>query len=220
MADLLMLPTTKEGFKYLFVIVNLASDEFDIEPLKTKEPKEVLEAYKKCIKRPHINIAYASIRTDGGNEFKGVYTKFLNDNAILHKTNIPNRHKQMANVERLNKELGRLFNGYLNYKETQTGRTYREWTDALDIIRTDLNKFRKKALKPRTIDDIPIIPMNLKPKYKIGDTVYEKLDWPENALGNKQNTSNFRIGDYKFSQVPKKIVQVLTMSDYPYTRYY
>jgi hypothetical protein len=222
MCDLLELPKTKEGYKYLFAIVDLASDEFDIEPLKTKTPDEVLKAYKKCISRPHINKAYASIRTDNGNEFEGVFTKFLYDNSILHKKNLPNRHKQMANVERLNYELGRLFNGYMNYKETETGKVYREWTDVLDIVRTDLNKFRKKKLNRSTnIDNLPVFPMDIakNPKYKIGDIVHQKLDTPENALGNKQPTSNFRVADYRYSNVPKKIVRVLYMNDYPYYRY-
>jgi hypothetical protein len=222
MADLLELPKTKEGYKYLFVIVDLATDEFDIEPLKTKTPDEVLKAYKKCIKRPHINKAYASIRTDNGNEFKGVFTKFLYNNHILHKKNLPNRHKQMANVERLNYELGRLFNGYMNHKEIETEKVYREWTDVIDIVRTDLNKFRKKKLnRSNDINNLPVFPFDIakNPKYKIGDIVHEKLDWAENALANKQPTSLFRVGDYRFSTTPKKIVQVLYMNDYPYYRY-
>ena len=36
MADLLFLPKTKEGYRYLLVVVDLASNDFDIEPLKTK----------------------------------------------------------------------------------------------------------------------------------------------------------------------------------------
>ena len=36
MADLLFLPTTKKGYKYLLVVVDLATNEFDLEPLKDK----------------------------------------------------------------------------------------------------------------------------------------------------------------------------------------
>ena len=41
MADLLELPTTHYGYKYLLVIVDLATDEFDIEKLKSKESKNI-----------------------------------------------------------------------------------------------------------------------------------------------------------------------------------
>ena len=54
MADLLHLPTDKNGYQYLLVVVDLASNAFDIEPLKTKEPKEVLEAMQKMYTREYI----------------------------------------------------------------------------------------------------------------------------------------------------------------------
>ncbi len=54
-ADLLFLPTAKLGFKYLFGIVDLATDEFDIEAIKSKEPATVLKAIKKCFTRNNID---------------------------------------------------------------------------------------------------------------------------------------------------------------------
>ena len=113
MADILMLPETKKGFKYLLVVVHLATDEFDIEPLKDKESITVLTAFKNMFKRNFIKQPYASVRTDAGSEFKGVFAKWLFDESIMHKVAMPNRHKQVSNVERLNKELGRLFNGFM-----------------------------------------------------------------------------------------------------------
>ena len=56
MADLLFLPTTKQDFKYLFVIVDLATDEFDCEPLKNKEPVNVVKAIEKIKKRKYIQL--------------------------------------------------------------------------------------------------------------------------------------------------------------------
>ena len=145
MADLLSLPETKKGYKYLLSVVDLATDEFDIEPLINKTPDAVLEEFKKMIKRTYIKKPYASVRTDNGTEFKGVFHKWLYDDSILHKVNLPNRHKQMANVEHLNKQLGRLFNGYMNKKEEETGEVYKEWTDILVFVRKELNKIRKKT---------------------------------------------------------------------------
>ena len=49
--------------------------------------------------------------------------------------------------------------------------------------------------------------------------VHFKLDTPENALGNKQPTSNFRTGDYRYSNAPRKIIQILYFNDEPYFRY-
>jgi hypothetical protein len=39
MGDLLQLPTTKEGYKYILSVVDIWSNYFDIEPMKTKTAK-------------------------------------------------------------------------------------------------------------------------------------------------------------------------------------
>jgi hypothetical protein len=113
MADILFLPTSKEGFKYLLVMVDLATDAFDVEPLKSKSAEAVLAGMLRLFKRKYLKKPYASIRTDSGSEFQSVFHKYLYDNSILHKVALPNRHKQLANVESLNRTLGRLINGYL-----------------------------------------------------------------------------------------------------------
>jgi hypothetical protein len=249
MADLLHLPETNQGYKYLLVIVDLYSKEFDIEPMKTTDSKEALEAMLKIFKRKYIKQPEASIRTDGGAEFKDAFDKWLYNHSILHKTGNAYRHQQLGTVESLNKELARLFNGYMNQKEIQTKKTYKEWTDVLDIVRTGLNDFRKKNVKKQVeqaikkekvnpysskIEDYPAFnPINkiVKdkqgnetilydiPKFKVGDMVHYKLDYPENALGKKQPTANFRVGDYKFSNIPLKIKRVVYFTDKPYYRY-
>jgi hypothetical protein len=145
MADLLYLPAYN-GYKYLFVIVDLASDEFDIEPIKNKEPENVLKAMLKCFKRGYISKPEYTLKTDGGKEFKGVFNKYLYDESILHKTAIPDRHKSLSNVESLNKQLARLFNGYMNAIEVKTGKVYRNWITAVPLVREQLNNIRKKKL--------------------------------------------------------------------------
>lgn len=220
MSDLLELPKTKNGFKYLLVVIDLATDAFDIEPIKSKESKETLNGLKTIFKRKWIKKPKVSITTDGGNEFKSVFNKFLEDENIYHKTALPYRHKQLGNVENLNKQLGRLLNGFMNSKEVETGKVYREWDTILPIIRTDLNKHRAKDIPNNPYNQSPP-DFNLQenPKFKIGDVVYYKLDYPENALGNKQSTANFRVGDYRFSKIPKKIVNVLLYPKQPTFRY-
>ena len=239
-ADILFMPHTKKGIKYLLVITDLATNAFDIEPLKNKDSESVLEAFKKIVKRKYVNITKkntTSIRTDAGKEFLSVFDDYLHskDMNILHSIAIPNRHKQNANVENLNRLLGRLFNGYMNTIEKETGKPFNEWDDIIDKVRDKVNKIRTIKTKTRKgyIEDIV---RNLKdydfekkvqnnenendypdvfdvvmknPKFTVGDLVYVKLDYPENALGHKQDTSTFREGDYRWSQVSKKIKKVL-----------
>jgi hypothetical protein len=209
MADLLELPKTKKGFIYLLVVVDLATDEFDIEPMTNNKSLTVVDAMKKIFKRKYLNKPYASIKTDGGPEFKDAFDKFCYENSILHKVGIAGRHQQMANVERLNRELGRLLNGYMNSIEEKTGETYKEWVEVVPKIRVMLNSFRKKPEgNPRT-DIYPIANVLIEPKFKVGDVVYRKSEKPLDALGRKQPTQNFRMGDYRFDMTPRKIIRVL-----------
>lgn len=219
MADTLYLPETKEGYKYLLVVVDLASDEFDIEPMKNIDTKTTASAFQKMMKRKYLNFPKI-IRTDAGSEFKDKFTKMLTKNDVLQKTALPKRHQQMANVESLNKQLGRLFNGYMNMKEKETGKVFREWTNVIESVRKGLNEIRKIEIKKDVSEyDYPTFDPDAKPKFKVGDMVHEKLDYPENALGNKQPTENFRVGDVRYSMVPKKIEKVIYMNTYPYYRY-
>jgi Chromo (CHRromatin Organisation MOdifier) domain len=211
MADLLLLPETKKGFKYLLVVVDLGNDDFDIEPLKNKDSKSVLTGFTNMFKRPYIKKPYASIRTDAGTEFKDEFHKYLYENSIMHKVAEPNRHQQLANVESLNKQLGRLFNGYMNSVEAKTNKVYKEWDDVIDIVRKDLNEYRKKPTKNRFTEIYPV-PEVVEPKYKVGDLVYYKLNWAESQLGHKQPTPNFRMGDVRYKTVPTKIMKVLHYS--------
>jgi hypothetical protein len=222
-ADVLYLPETKEKNKYLLVCCDLANDKFDIEPMQKKDSNSTLSALKTMFKRKNIKLPKVSIKTDNGTEFKDEFTKFLDTNNIFHSVSLPYRHKQLANVESLNKQLGLLFNLYMNSKEIETGEEYYEWTDIIKLVRKELNKEREKKM-PKYKDwiDTIVYPNVItagKPLFKIGDIVHQKLEIPKNALNNNQPTTKFRAGDFRYSVVPKKIIKIITMMDKPYYRY-
>jgi hypothetical protein len=76
---------------------------------------------------------------------------------------------------------------------------------------------RKVVLPKDPTYEMPEITGNS--KFNIGDIVYYKLDYPQDALGNKASTAQFRVGDYRWSVAVKKIVKVINMLDFPYYRY-
>ena len=76
MADLLHLPETVEGYKYLLVVVDLASQEFDCQPLKAIKSKSTVTAMEKMFKRPYLKKPYSSIQVDGGAEFNKFFTQW------------------------------------------------------------------------------------------------------------------------------------------------
>lgn len=218
-ADLLFLPEDKKGFKYLFVICDLATGEFDIEPLKNKTPHDVKNALETINKRDiiKVNKASASIATDDGSEFRGIFHKWLKENNVYHKISLPGRHQQTATVENLNKQLGYLFNSYMNQKEKNTGKPYKEWTDVVDLVRTQLNDLRKRPeqslLKVYKMADLS----KVKPKFKVGDVVYFRSETPLNALGERQPTTNSRVGDFHYNVSKRKIIKILVFNgDVPF----
>jgi hypothetical protein len=112
-------------------------------------------------------------------------------------------------VERLNRELGRLFNGYMNAVEEKTGETFKEWVEVVPKVRTMLNDFRKKPEGDPFTDIYPTADLTVQSKYKVHDVVYRISEKPLDALGRKQPTQNFRMGDYRWERIPRKIIRVL-----------
>lgn len=210
MADLIEFPKTKKGWKYLLVVVDLWSNDFDIEHMQTKTSYECTQAFKQILKRDYLKLPKASIRTDNGTEFKGDFKEFLESNKIMHRLALPYRHKQTANVESLNKTLTRIFMTYLTNVSKETSTNYVEWIDIIDDVRKELNEARKK-----NPDEDPYnlnhIPYNKKePKFEVGDIVHRKLEVPKNIYGELESNTNWRSGDNRFDADEKlKIVKVL-----------
>ena len=73
MADTLHMPTDKKGYSYLVVVVDLATHEFDMEPIKNLNSDEAPAAIKTMFKRKYIKKPYATLATDGDAEFKGSF---------------------------------------------------------------------------------------------------------------------------------------------------
>ena len=88
----------------------------------------------------------------------------------------------------------------------------KQWDQAIDIIRTDLNEIRKRA-DGNPQFDIFEPPLDVKPKFKVGDVVYYRSERPMDALGKFQPTNNFREGDYRFNMKDPRAIK--TILHYP-----
>lgn len=218
MADLLPLPTTSKGNKWLLTVVDMATNKFDMEPMKNKEALTATKAIKNIFKRKILKIPYASLRTDNGNEFKGSFDNYLVSNEILHKFALPYRHKQMSLVENLNSSLSRILLGYCNMKTIELNKEFNDWDNILDLVRKELNVLRERDIKHYIQSEFQPFKAGL-PKYKVGDFVHFKLDKPRDAMNKDINDIRFRNGDVRYSVESKKIVQVVARNDPPYWRY-
>ena len=91
----------------------------------------------------YIRLAKCTLTTDPGTEFKCVFQEYLNNHNVFHRVGIPDRQKQTANVEYLNKQLGRLIMGYLNQIKEKTKITAVNWLPIIiNLIQDKLNKTR------------------------------------------------------------------------------
>jgi hypothetical protein len=223
MSDLIELPTTDDGNKYMLVILDLATSKFDIEPMKTKSSKATLEAFKKIINRKILILPEISLKTDGGTEFKSDFHNYLFQHKIFHKIALPHRKTQMAPVESLNNSLGRLLMNYLNEKAVETGKDYFNWTDILPIIRDELNDYRERDLDElKEYQDTQFFDPDEAgdPKFEVGDYVHYKLELPVDIRGNPvEDKTRWRQGDRRYSIDSKEIVDILYYPDKPYYRY-
>ena len=220
MCDLLELPTTKVGYKWLFVCVDLATSLFDMEPMKNKTAHSTLVAFKNMIKRKILKLPEISIQSDGGTEFKGEFNKYFTDNKILHITKMAYRKTQLSVVEALNKSIARILMNYMNDKAIETNKDYKEWTDILQDIRIQLNKFRKRNLvKLKKYQDKKFFDTDEEPKFKEGDMVHYKLMRPQHINGDDIGDSHFREGDRRFSLESREIVKIQYYPTEPFFRY-
>jgi hypothetical protein len=141
---------------------------------------------QKCFKGDIIKEPEYTLKTDSGNEFNGVFAKWLYDENILKKTSLPKRHQTMGNVENLNRKVSRMLNLYMNSKEKQSGKKFANWPEFVPTIRTELNKIREdinsyKYAIPNNVKEIPQsdskkskVPKYelIKPKFKVGQYVF------------------------------------------------
>jgi len=207
-ADLLEIPPYR-GYKYILVVVDNWSKEIDFQQIKFKTPINILKAFQKIIDRPYLNKPIASIRVDMGTEFKGEFKNQMYKDDILLRVSMSARHKQNALAENAIKLLSFILINYMNVKEIELQKEYRNWIEILPALRKKLNEIRKvKNEDPFTkIYKSPIFKLN---KYNIGDLMVHIIHKPVDALGRKQNSENYRVGDYIYSyHKPKKIIKIL-----------
>ncbi|RZK26949.1 MAG: transposase [Flavobacterium sp.] len=223
MSDLIELPKTEEKNKYLLVVVDLATNKFDIEPLKSKTAEATLNGFKEIIKRKILTLPEISLKTDNGTEFRGVFNTFLLDHKIFHKVSLPFRKTQMAPVESLNATLGRLLTGYMNKKSVELGIDYMDWDDILPQIRTQLNEYRERDLgKLKKYQDKLYFDPEVagEPDFQIGDYVRYRVERPIDIRGNAQpDQTRWRMGDRRFSVDVRQIIDILCYPQEPYYRY-
>lgn len=225
-ADVLHLPTSSSGNKYLLVVLDLGTHLFDIEPLQVLNAKECLSALKEIQERAYIGELEEpeKITTDAGAEFQGSFNDYLRNRNIFHRFTSAGRSNQLASINNLCKQLGRLFMGYLNQANENnkkgTKAIYSDLDDIIETVRKELNEFRKVKLpKHPTLYKYEVFNPDSESKFQVGDYVNRRFDKNQDVFGYKWSDHRTRAGDYTIDKVSRRIEKIIYMNDKPYYRY-
>lgn len=135
--DMSNISKSNSGINFILVLIDAFSRKLWVEPLKSKNAKEVLLAFEKLIQlagKPR------RIRTDAGGEFKNkLLQNYFNKNKIEHY--IGHSEAKASIAERVIRTLKKKIYKYLTHKETN------KYINALDDLVNSYNKTYHRALK-------------------------------------------------------------------------
>ena len=205
-ADLLFLPDDS-GYKYCLVISDVGSRLSDAQQIKTKSNDAVTEAFKIIYKRNILKIPKIMM-VDPGSEFKGSTNTYLTGLKIHIKTNIKDRHRQNAIVERANQTIGKLIHMRQAAQELITNETSRAWIKDLPNIIKAMNKKVVRTKRPKQ-DNEPHATGDSSILLNVGDRVRVMLEVPEDVANGKKLRGKFRSGDIRWNKTIRVISEIL-----------
>lgn len=222
-ADILYMPidpVTNE--KYALVVCDVGGyRQTDAIPLKNRDAKTVLEAFKIIYGRGILTWPTVMIQIDGGSEFKGVVKNYFEDKDIVVRVGKRGRHQMQASVEAKNYIIGKALHMRMSAEEMITGAISRDWIDYLPKVITAMNK----RLKDNTPSQETIIANRDKPirvsgkgesvMLDEGTRVRVALDEPINVYDNSKLHGKFRASDIRFENDITTIKQIILRANQP-----
>lgn len=205
--DLLFLPHDGE-YKYALVVADVGSKLVDARPLKTKEPKEIVKNLRDIYKGKILKKPTNYVRFDSGNEFKGEVIGYMSGELGVSVGRAkPGRHRQMAIVERKNKDIGRILFKRMTVNELKTGETSTEWVDYLPATIKSINSTTKKRKALKAIDPLKLDYINTHQTLVQGTKVRVALDQPKDVVTMKKLHGDFRETDIRWE------IKIRTITD-------
>jgi len=196
-ADTLFLPTDR-GYKYLLVVVDVATRTTDAEPMKSKDSTTVTKALLKIFKR-HIIEPPKRFEIDDGSEFKGSFKDYFQQ---LFKivTKVAGRHRQQSVVETKNFQIGKILNTNMLVEEVNNGETSRSWVELIPKVIKLMNEHLAHPPKEVTVDT-PIKTNKFSEDIlPVGTKVRIQLDNPKSYIDEKRLHGKFRAGDVRWTK--------------------
>ena len=165
-----------DGYKYILFCIDVFSRFAWAFPLKTKTPKELIQAFKHLMEK---GLKASHIRTDSASEIKSNQTQaFFKSRKITH---FVTRNETKANfAERLIKSIKKRIARYMSFKQTH------RWIDILDDVVHSYNHSYHRSIQMSPVD------VTEKDVNRLWKLQYE----PKNII--KKQTISKRVIRYKF----------------------
>ena len=216
-ADLLFMPDDN-GYKYGLTVVDTGSRLTEVEPLKSKNAKDVLAGIKAIYTRGVLKKPKLSIQVDSGTEFKKEFKNYFEDDDVYVRVAQSGRSRQQGLVENRNGLIGRTLMRRMVAEELLTKEKSVEWVDYLPKLIKLMNEtyyLKPIKLKDKDITADPKTDKDSSILLEEGQEVRYQLDKPVDALDNKRLHGGFREGDIRWSVNPVKIERIQIVPNEP-----
>jgi hypothetical protein len=202
-ADLVHVPTSKFGYKYILVVVDAYSRHFEAEPLKLKSSDATLKGFENIYKRWPLP---KRIEMDDGTEFKGAVKSYFQSHDVLIRYAMTNRHRQQGLVEARNSVIGKVIMMLLDLKEIETKKTSKDWFKSMEEFRK-LIQLINDNIKYKPIDNATNLKITDANRniFPTGTKVRVTIDYPIDIANEKRQYGKFRAGDIRWSKDIKVI---------------
>ena len=206
-ADLMFFDKLKNknnGYTCILTIINTTTRKAYVYPLKTKEKREVANAFEKFFKK--IKYKISELTTDNGPEFKNnILNGICEENNIRQYYGDPDDHRITGRIERFNRTLRTLIDRYMNFNDTT------RYVDVLDDLVDNYNDTPHAALfndTPEGIKDTTVVKVLMKEKKRL-DELRPKIDQFHvgDNVRHLEKKNMFEKGNIKYSREVKPIVK-------------
>ena len=219
-ADLLFMPSDR-GYKYMLVVVDNGSRLMDAEPIKTKESKAVVDAFRTIFARQIVKLP-KKIEVDEGSEFKSGTAKYFHKLGVKVRVAATGRHRMQALVEKANQTLGTVLHKRMTAQELLTGSVSKQWVKDLPKLITAVNTYiktreakRKKREAKISLTDEPVCADGACKLLAIGDKVRVALEFPIDPVTGAKLHGKFRSSDIRWNPKVRTIKEVLLKPNAP-----
>lgn len=210
-------PLTNPKYRYVMIVVDIATGEIDAEPLKYKYSFIVKDALIRLYKRKILKLPH-EIEVDAGSEFKDQFEKYFENKCTVRRKQ-SGRHRAQAVIESVNGIISKIIQTRMLGQELLTDQDSGEWVQDLPKIVKEYNKaFVHEPVDTNNAKDpaIRVKANTLSSKMlEEGTLVRVQLDNPVNSVDNKRLHGKFRVGDIRFSKEILPITQVYLRVNQP-----